>query len=67
MFLAKIECRTNDHQLYNAVHSIRTVQDKRILNLREMLNRKEMNNIDLIDKTNQISDSLMKLNLFKAK
>ena len=77
--LAKIECKTDNHQLYDAVHSIRPVQDKRlrieIELLRQMLIRKELHNIDWIDKTYQLADSLTKfgssseklLNTFKTK
>ena len=43
--LAKIECRTDNYQLYDAILSIRPIQDKRlrikIELLRKMLNRKD--------------------------
>lgn len=62
--LVKIECKTDNHQLYDAVHSIRPIQDKRlrieIELLRQMLNRKELYSIEWIDKNNQLADSLTK-------
>ena len=62
--LVKIERKTDNHQLYDAVHSKRPVQDQRlrieIELLREMLNRKELYNTYWIDKTNKIEESLTK-------
>lgn len=59
--LAKAECRTDNHQLYDALYSIRPIPDKRlrieIEILREMLNRNEYN-IDWTDKTNQIAEEI---------
>ena len=43
--IAKTECRTDNHQSYDAVHSIRPVQDKRLIMgteiLREMISRSD--------------------------
>ena len=74
-----IECNTDNHQLYDSVLSIGPVQDKRlrieISILREMLNKKEINKINWIEKHFQIADCLTKsgasskllLNTFKFK
>ena len=59
-----IECRTDSHQLYDAVYSIRPVLDKRLRNdiaiLKEMLERKELSQIKWIDKNYQLVVSLTK-------
>ena len=74
-----IECNTDNHQLYDSVLSIRPVQDKRlrieISISREMLNKKEINKINWIEKHFQIANCLTKsgasskllLNTFKFK
>ena len=58
------ECRTDSHPLYEAVHSIIPILDKRIridiAILKEMLERKEPGQIKWIDKNCQFADSLMK-------
>ena len=56
--LAKIECRIDNHQLHDAAHSIRPIQDKSQgieTDLFGILNRKELYDIDWMDKTNQIA------------
>ena len=54
-----IECRTDSHQLCDAVYSIRPVLDKRLridtAILKEMLERKELSQIKWIDKIKAIS------------
>ena len=59
-----IECRTDSHQLYDAVYSIRPVLDKRLRTdvaiLKEMIERKEVTQIKWIDKKYQLADSLTK-------
>ena len=48
------ECRTDSHQLYDAVYSIRPVLDKRLRTdvaiLKEMIEKKEVTQIEWIDK-----------------
>ena len=59
-----IECRTDSHQLYDAVYSIRPVSDKRlridVAVLKEMIERKKVTQIKWIDKKYQLADSLTK-------
>ena len=51
----KNECYTDNHQLYHSVYSIRPIQDKRLRTeialLREMINKKEITNINWIENT----------------
>ena len=58
----KIECFTDNHQLYDSVYSIRPVQDKRlqmeIALLRDMINKKEITKINWIKNKYQIADCL---------
>ena len=60
-----IQCNTDSHQLYDAVHSIRPIQDKRLrvdmAILREMLEKQELKEINWISKEKQLADSLTKL------
>ena len=69
--LAKIECRIDNHQLHDAAHSIRPIQDKsrRIETdlFRGILNRKELYDTDWMDKTNQIADFLAKIGSLSEK
>ena len=59
----KIECFTDNHQLYDSVYSIRPIQDKRlqmeIALLRDMVNKKEITKINWIENKYQIADCLM--------
>ena len=59
-----IECNTDSHQLYDAVHSIKPIQDKRlqidVSLLREMLEKKELSKINWIEKSMQLADCLTK-------
>ena len=59
-----IECRTDSHQLYDAVYSITPVSDKRlridVAILKEMIERKEVTQIKWIDKKYQLADLLTK-------
>ena len=59
-----IECRTDSHQLYDAVYSIRPVLHKRlridVAILKEMIERKEVTQIKWINKKYQLVDSLTK-------
>ena len=49
----KIECDTDNHQLYDSLYSIRPIQDKclwtEIALLREMINKKEIAKINWIE------------------
>ena len=59
----KIECYTDSHQLYDAVHSIKSIQDKRlridVAILREMIERKEVT-VEWVTSSEQIADCLTK-------
>ena len=59
-----IICKTDSRQLYQAVHSVRAIEDKRLRReiaiLREMLERKELCEIKWIDHSLQLADSLTK-------
>ena len=60
----KIECYTDNHQLYDSVYSIRPIQDKRlqteIVLLRETINKKDLTKINWIENKYQIADCLTK-------
>ena len=60
----KIECFTDNQQSYDSVYSIRPIQDKRLRTeialLREMINKKEITNIDWIENKYEIADCLAK-------
>ena len=60
----KIECYTDNHQLYDSLYSIRPIQDKRLWTeialLREMINKKEIAKINWIENKYQIADCLTK-------
>ena len=60
-----IQCNTDSHQLYDAVHSIRPIEDKRLRAdmaiLREMLEKQELKEINWISNKKQLADSLTKL------
>ena len=59
----KIECYTDNHQLYDSVYSIRPMQGKRwteIALLREMIKKKEITKINWIENKYQIADCLTK-------
>ena len=59
-----IECRTDSRQLYDAVHAIRAITDKRlridIALLQEMLTKKDISRIKWIASHEQIADCLTK-------
>ena len=59
-----VECRTDSHQLYDAVHSIRAITDKRlridIALLQEMLLKKEISRVKWIASYKKIADCLTK-------
>ena len=67
----KIECFTDSHQLYDAVLSIRPIQDRRlhidIAILQEMLKNKEIFKIEWVDSSHQLADSLTKAGASSAK
>ena len=46
----KIDCFTDNHQLYDSLYSVRPIEDKRlqtkIVLLREMINKKEITKIN---------------------
>ena len=58
----KIECYTDNHQLYDSVYSIRPIQDKclrtKIALLSEMINKKKITKINWIENKYQIADCL---------
>ena len=58
----KIECFTDNQQLYDFVYSIRPMQDKRLRTeitlLKEMINRKEITEINWIKNKYQIANSI---------
>ena len=60
----KIECYTDNHQLYDSVYSIRPIQDKRlqteIVLLRETIYKKDLTKINWIENKYQIADCLTK-------
>ena len=60
----KIECYTDNHQLYDSVYSIRPMQGKRLRTeialLREMIKKKEITKINWIENKYQIADCLTK-------
>ena len=60
----KIECYTDNHQLYDSVYSIRPIQDKclrtEIALLSEMINKKKITKINWIENKYQIADCLTK-------
>ena len=63
-FNHNIVCYTDSRQLYDAVHSIKSIVDKRlridIAILREMLERKELKDIQWIDGKQQLANCLTK-------
>ena len=75
----KIECNTDKYQLYDFVHSITPMRDKRLIIeislLREMLTKKEITKINWIEKQHQLADCSTKsraspeilINTFKTK
>ena len=60
----KIECYTDNHQLYDSVYSIRPIQDKflwtKIALLSEMINKNKITKINWIENKYQIADCLTK-------
>ena len=62
--LPEIECNTDSHQLYDAVHSIKPVTDKRlridIAIIREMLENKDLNKFNWDHGSEQLADLLTK-------
>ena len=69
--MPRIECHTDNHQLYDAVHSLKSIEDKRLRIdmglLQEMLNRKEISKIKWIVKELQLADSLTKVGASSTK
>ena len=59
--LLRIKAITDNKSLYDAVHSTKTIEDKRlkvdICALRDMMQRKEIHNVEWIESDNQISYS----------
>ena len=64
--LPKIQCYTDSHQLYDAIHSIRPIKDKRLrIDLaiaKEMLDKHEISKVNWIPKEEQLADCLTKSN-----
>ena len=62
--IPEIEINTDSHQLYDAVHSIKPVADKRlridIAVIRKMIENKEVNQVNWIKGSEQLADSLTK-------
>ena len=60
----KIECYTDNHQLYDSVYSIRPIQYKflwtKIALLSEMINKNKITKINWIENKYQIADCLTK-------
>ena len=60
-----LECYTDSNQLYDAVYSLKLIEDKRLRIdmglLQEMIARQEISKIVWVDKTQQLADSLTKL------
>ena len=60
----KVECYTDNHQLYDSVYSTEPIQDKclrrEIALLREIINKKEIIKINWIENKDQIADCLTK-------
>ena len=60
----KIECYTDNHQLYDSVYSIRPIRDKflwtKIALLSEMINKNKITKINWIENKYQIADCLTK-------
>ena len=67
----KIECYTDNHQLYDSVYSIRPIQDKflwtKIALLSEMINKNEITKINWIENKYQIADCLTKYGVSSEK
>ena len=55
-----IECRTDNHSLYDAFYSITSLTDKRLAIVREMLCKGELEKVIWIPKENQLADCLTK-------
>ena len=62
--MPQIECYTDSNQLYDAVYSLKLIEDKRLRIdmglLQEMIDRKEISKIVWVEKTQQLADSLTK-------
>ena len=60
----KIECYTDNYQLYDSVYSIRPIQNKHLRTeialLRDMIKKKEITKINWIENKYQIADCLTK-------
>ena len=67
----RIKAITDNKSLYDAVHSTKTVEDKRlkvdICALRDMMQRKEIHNVEWIESDNQIADSFTKAGASSSK
>ena len=66
-----IKAITDNKSLYDAVHSTKTIEDKRlkvdICALRDMMQRKEIHHIEWIEAENQIAASFTKAGASSAK
>ena len=69
--MPRIECFTDSNQLYDAVHSLKLIEDRRLRIdmglLQEMIQRKEISRIVWVEKGKQLADSLTKLGASSAK
>ena len=67
----QIKCYTDSKQLYDATQSLRSIEDKRlridIAVIREMLNKKEINEMTRIPSEEQLADCLTKLGASPSK
>ena len=69
--MPQIECHTDSNQLYDAGHSLKLIEDKRLRIdlglLREMMDRKEIARINWVEKGQQLADSLTKIGASSAR
>ena len=69
--LPEIECNTDSRQLYDAVHSIKAVTDKRlridIAIIREMLEKNSLNKVNWVNGNEQLADCLTKSGVSSTK
>ena len=63
--MPQIECYTDSNQLYDAVYSLKLIEDKRLRIdmglLQEMIDRKEISKIVWVEKTQQFFDEVWSL------
>ena len=69
--MPQIECHTDSNQLYDAVYSLKLIEDRRLRIdmglLQEMIQRKEISRINWVEKGKQLADSLTKFGASSAK